>query len=148
MSETDVAPIGMLLLALGVVVWQARTLLLAKASAEWQLTRGRVLSAYLDESGPDEDGEVSHSAHVRYRYQVGRRHYVSTRLSYQPTHYLAFSSATALLDGIVLGREVDVYYDPRRPERAVLVPGSSTDNLVHLIVPALILLGMLWYLAK
>lgn len=146
MSESDWVPFLFLLAALALVAWQARSLMLAKASAEWRTTRGRVLSAYLDESNPDEDGEVSHSAHVRYRYHVGRRHYISTRLSYRPTRYLGFSDAAELLDGIVENREVEVYYDPQHPQRAVLVPGSSTANLVHLIIAALISLWALYYL--
>lgn len=146
MSGSDLGPALVLLIVLGLVAWQARALLLAKASAGWPRTRGRVLSAYLDETQPDEDGDVSHSAHVRYRYQVGRHHYTSTRLSYRPTRYLGFSDAAELLDGIVQGREVEVSYDPQRPQRAVLVPGSSTANLVHLLLAVLLSLWPLYYL--
>jgi hypothetical protein len=39
-----------------------------------------------------------------------------------------------------------VWYDPRKPDRSVLIPGSSTTNAVllciYLVVAAIVLFGM------
>jgi hypothetical protein len=141
-----------LAIAICLVIWQARKLLLAMASNEWKQTKGTVLKAYVDESATyDEDGigdDVTHSVHVRYTYKIGSRRFESTRLTYRPTFGLVFSEAVDLLHGITQGKEVDVFYDPRCPERAVLVPGSSTDNVVHLALSFVFLAVVLWQLLR
>jgi hypothetical protein len=45
-----------------------------------------------------------------------------------------------MLAGISQGRQVDAFYDPHRPSRAVLIRGISINNFVHLLL-AFALLG-------
>jgi hypothetical protein len=81
--------------------------------------------------------------HAHYRYKVGARWYHSRRLSYRATQWIRFGTALDMIHGMRAGREVDVFYDPRKPERAVLIPGSSTGNVVllgtYLVVASLFL---------
>lgn len=133
-----------LLFAAGLTLWQARKLSLALASTNWKQTKGKILKAYIDESA-DDDGGVTHSAKVHYSYKIGARVFESTCLTYRPSSGLVFSKALDLLQGITQGKEVDVFYDPRRPERAVLVRGSSTDNILHLIICFIFLAVALWH---
>ena len=127
-----------------IFLWPVRTVRLAMASSTWRPTKGLVLKSYLDESSPDDGGDVTHSAHVRYSYKIASNRYESTRLTYRPTSGLMFSDALSLLDGITQGREVAVFYNPRNPSRAVLVPGSSTDGVVHLGLSFVLFAVTLW----
>lgn len=79
-----------------------------------------------------DDTEGTHSIHARYRYKVGTRWYDGKRVGYGIASGLRFSEALDYLHGRRAGSEVDVYYDPEKPERAVLFPGSSTANAVLL----------------
>jgi hypothetical protein len=135
-----------LVLSAALLAWQVRELLLALASRHWPQVTGTVLKAWFDESVDRDDGRevVTHTANVVYRYRVGVRDYESARLSYQPTSGTVFGDVTALLRNVHAGREVDVYYDPRRPARAVLVPGSSTDNLLRVFAFAAFFGFMAW----
>ena len=76
-----------------IFLWQARNLRLAMASSNWKPTKGLVLKSYLDQSSPDEGGDVTHSAHVRYSYKIASNRYESSRLTYRPTSGLVFSDA-------------------------------------------------------
>ena len=79
-----------------------------------------------------DDAEGTHSIYARYRYKVGTRWYDGRRLSYGVTSRVRFNEALDLLHQLRSGGEVDVYYDPGKPQRAVLYPGSSAGNVVLL----------------
>lgn len=143
-----VAPL--LALAAGInLAWQVRGLSLAFASLRWHATRGTVLSCRVDDM-PFALGDIgaedgNHSAHVRYAYQVLGRAYASTRLTYRPTRWIVFEEAVDYLHGLRRGAEVDVRYDPRRPARAVLVPGPSDENIVRVVLALLAFGGTVWW---
>ena len=114
-------------------------MMLAAASNRWTRTRGLVLEAWFDESREAmgdsyDDNEIVHSANVRFSYRVGVRQHESTRLSYRPSSGPRFSDVVGLLRGVIKGKEVDVYYDPEKPERAVIVRGGSIDNVLRVAV--------------
>lgn len=137
----------LLLAGAGATAWQAGLLLLARASSDWHRTTGRVLNAYVGEGriwDADGDAEDTHSANVRYTYRVGRETFESSRLAYRSARGLSLSAAGELLRGISKGKDVDVYYDPKRPSRSVLIPGSSRDNVVHTSLAVLLLVFGLW----
>jgi hypothetical protein len=96
-------------------------------SRRWPSVRGKVQLARIvgglrmrDEDGQrDEYFEIE----VRYEYRVHGKDYVGTRYSFGGVQFSRYDDATAALRGITAGREVPVYYDPLRPERAVLRKG-------------------------
>jgi hypothetical protein len=96
-------------------------------SRRWPSVRGKVRSAQIVRglSPRDEDGQRDEyfDVEVEYEYRVRGKEYVSTRYSFDTGHYLRYDDAMSALRGIAAGREVAVYYDPLRPERAVLRRG-------------------------
>jgi hypothetical protein len=92
-----------------------------RKAGEWPSVTGRMLQARIVQSYlPDDDGTASYVVDVRYRYQVGGRIYEGTRYSFHDTAFSEYGDAIDALKGIAVGFDVPVYYDPERPERAVL----------------------------
>jgi hypothetical protein len=126
------------------VCWQAHRLRLGMASASWRAMPGRILQAWVDEAGNDDD-DLRYAPKVRYAYRVGTRQFESTTLSYQPTGALAFAHAVEGIREYCAGGEVTVYVDPRRHRRAVLRPGASVDNVVQLGIGLLVFGAAVWF---
>jgi hypothetical protein len=74
-------------------------------------------------------------SHLKYSYAVGQSTYVSTRFS---LHNLLVGNSSSelrdLLGGASQGDSVDVFYDPRKPSRGLLVRPGNTELAVILIV--------------
>lgn len=128
--------------------WHVRSLLLAFASRDWPVVRGQLLACYVDElpllPGEDRD-DGYHSANVRYAYKVRGTTYVSKRLSYRPTRWILFADALDYLHDLRTGAQVDVFYDPRHPGRAVLLPGPSDDNILRVAFALVLLAAAVWF---
>lgn len=127
-----------LLIAAGAAVMaglQARRIVLGRASLQWPTVEGTVLDARFDEKTlRDEDGgeTTAYSAHLHFQYFVKGRRYLSRHFTYRPVGSLGQRDAYALLQGLHRGKVVAVHYDPRRPGRAVVLPGIDSVNLWRL----------------
>lgn len=147
------ALVRLTVLATAVVLgWQLQCLRLAFASLRWKPVRARVLSCHVGElpgfilgdADFDARADGNHSANVRYAYKVLGTAFVCTRLSYRPTRWILFSEAIDYLQGLRSGIEVDAFYDPARPSRAVLVPGPSEENILRVAIALLAFAVALW----
>ena len=124
--------------------WHLRTLLLARASLEWPVVSGRVLAAFLDEVDSDRQGDRFYPR-VRYRYSVRGREYEGTRLWFRTLPSADYSASLALIRDIRAGQEVEIRFDPGRPERAVLIPGYDAYGVADVGAVALFLvLAFFW----
>jgi len=140
-----------ILACLVLAAWEAWKIHLGQASTTWERTTGVLAKVwvedapdlYLGENDPFGDHEGTHSVHAHYRYQVGTRWYTSKRLTYRMARWIRFGEALDMIEGLRVGREVEVWYDPEKPTRAVLIPGSSTGNIValalYLVVASILL---------
>lgn len=128
------------LLAFGVCLWELYKMFLGVASRGWKRTTCKILKAYVDEQRDRETGDIRYSTHVVYEYSVKGRTYQCRRLTFRATRGLVQSKALDMLRGITQRRQVDAFYDPRHPSRAVLIRGIAINNLVHLLL-ALAFLG-------
>jgi Protein of unknown function (DUF3592) len=128
------------LLAFGLCVWELYKMFFGVASRGWKRITCKILKAYVDEHHDRETDDIRYSAHVLYAYSVQGRTYQSRRLTFRATRGLVQPNALGLLRGITQGRQVDAFYDPRHPSRAVLIRGISINNFVHLLL-ALAFLG-------
>jgi hypothetical protein len=92
------------------------------------------------------DSEGRHSVFAHYTYAVDGRTFEGRRVSFRPMALLPLGEALELMHGLRKGSEVDVYYDPARPERAVMIPGSGTGNIVLLatLLVLAVLCGWAW----
>jgi hypothetical protein len=91
---------------------QGRRIVQGRASLQWPTVEGTVLDARFDEKTlRDEDGgeTTAYSAHLHFQYFVKGRRYLSRHFTYRPVRSLG-------------------HYDPQRPERAVVLPGTDSVN--------------------
>lgn len=118
--------------ALGKLLWHWRQYALGEASRRWCLTQGTVADIWFDvQEKTDSDGDhyVSTDAHLVYDYVVAGRRHRSRHFTYRPARGLGEREAYALLSGIRKGQTIEVRYDPKRPQRAVVLPGTDNRNL-------------------
>ena len=127
---TLIAVLAQLALA-GYELWRIH---MGLESKRWPQTTGKIGKAWQEDDFVRDigDEEGTHSVYARYRYRVDARWYDGRRLSYGVTSRVRFNEALDLLHQLRAGGEVDVYYDPGKPQRAVLYPGSSAGNVVLL----------------
>ncbi len=123
-----------------------RAFVLGRASLRWPHVQGTVVDLYFDESDLEGDDDVTFSAHLTFAYAVRGRPYRTTRFTYRQTRGLDQRGAYAMLRGLRRGQTVDVYHDPRHPERAVVLPGIDGNNVLRLWFWALALCASLGWL--
>ena len=124
---------------LALAAWEVWKIHMGLESRTWAHTTGVIAKVWVEDMPdlepdfmPLDDEEGTHSVHAHYRYRVGTRWYDSRRLTYRAARWIRFREALDMIDGLRVGREVEVWYDPEKPARAVLIPGSSTGNIVAL----------------
>ena len=129
------ALVGLLALA----AWEVRNIHYGLESHNWTHVVGVLSKVWVEdmpdlqlENDPFRDKECTHSVHARYAYRVGGRWYKARRVSYRATSWIRFREALDMIYGMRPGKEVDVWYDPEKPDRSVLIPGSSPANAVLL----------------
>ena len=115
-------------------------------SLHWSHTTGTLKRIWQESDIGDADSEGRHSVFAHYTYAVDGRAYEGRRVSYRTMALLPLGEALELMHGLRKGSEVDVYYDPARPERAVMIPGSGTGNIVLLatLLVLAVLCGWTW----
>jgi len=121
------------LLGAGLTIWLGwPKYQLAKASAAWPTTTGRIVTSRVDDAR-DSKGKRSYSASVNFTYNVLNHEYLSDQIwagggyssSSKPAHEQVVSRYP-------VGSEVPVYYDPQKPQQGILVPGLTWMNYVLL----------------
>ncbi len=118
-----------LVATLGMTFWHFAVFQRQQASFQWPTATGTILQSaqtYV------EAGNNSHyRADVVYQYEVKGTRYSSHRISLWSSD-LSYNDPKGFVTSHPAGSEAMVYYDPRRPENAVLVPGGDgqTDKLM------------------
>jgi Protein of unknown function (DUF3592) len=110
----QIAGIICIVIGLGFVLYLLWTLRHLHMSKRWSKTTGEVLESNLEE---DSDGWYPH---VRYEYTVGRKRYASERLYFYAVNGSTKRDAKKHLSPYAVGKTVPIYYDPVKPEEAVL----------------------------
>lgn len=144
----------MLIAAVVCLGWLLRRGWLANASRQWPQVAGRMLQSRVVEvpqlPGTDVHDDPVTQEHyrlqVRYTYAVGARRYQSRRIGWQLRFSrLSHEEAEAILHSLGERGEVAVYYDPRNPARAVLMPGASAGNVIGIAIACAVLV-LAWHL--
>ena len=96
-----------------------------RAAQDWPSTKGLVLVSEVR----DEGGESGWRARVVYRYEVGGRAYENSRIAVAvESGRQGFQAHQQLAARFPAGARVVVYYDPRNPSDAALVPGDPDSG--------------------
>ena len=104
----------------------------AKASADWPnvpgiLTRAEVLRNELGRFRAD----------VTYSYKVTNEAFTGTRIRASDGEYDNRDGAVQAIRGLIPNQQVQVYYNPADPRRAVLRPGVGFQEYALLFIPVL-----------
>lgn len=118
-------PLALLLVGILVTALGVRVAGDMRASRDWPSTAGTVEAA--DVTMRSEGNENKRfGAQVRYRYEVAGRAYTGERVSFESGLSPVRGLAEAAVARYAPGSTVRVFYDPARPDRAVLEPGGSS----------------------
>jgi hypothetical protein len=97
-------------------------ILRALRARRWQLTSGTILESNIERIGDDSgDAKLRYQLRVRYRYAAGGQEFTGDRLSFFGVNaqHSTRTLAAAHRNRISRGNEIDVWYDPADPSRAV-----------------------------
>lgn len=129
------AAVGFLLAGLAALVG---TVLVVRA------TQPRIDEAWASASWPTAQGEIVElrsgrniGTHLRYRYEVAGRTYESGRVRLVEKAWA--DNRKQVAERYPEGATVSVAYDPQRPERAVLEPGTSWPAVAKKYIAGLFL---------
>lgn len=135
---------GVLITGVGVffVIMGTREYLRGRASLSWPTVTGAILESEITSSthssGAGRTSRAgsrsrSHSASVRYVYEVGGQAYEGRRIDFM-TNSSGRSAAEAELVGLERGATVTVRYHPDDPSLAVLRPGNGPYDWIPPVV--------------
>jgi hypothetical protein len=121
---TTQAVVGMLLIVLGVVliVGVGSLYVMARGSARWSQTDGRVVSVSVTESVAGAAVSGGYRVFVEYEYEVDGRVLKGDRIQFGDSLFgwNTRSSRERNRPGFKVDQAVTVYYDPAHPERCTL----------------------------
>jgi hypothetical protein len=105
---------------------------LAVASARWAPVPGRVVRSWVEVVHDAES--TSYTPRVEYTYRVEGLIYGSTTMQLTGDARMYKRRATRVAAQYQPGEPVQVWHDPKRPERATLKTGGASGMLVGLVV--------------
>ena len=128
---------GIIFGAVGIAVtlWGVVVLKNAKASASWSSVQGEVTeSRVVSDTKRKSDGrrETYYRANVIYRYEIETTEYTCNKVSFGEVSTDRTSLAHEVVKRYPTGKEVQVYYDPKNPEKAVLETGVNLGSYAYL----------------
>ena len=126
-------PFLVVLILLGIVLvcWSIQELGKNRQIKEWPQVKGKITAAsfhinHRTVSGANE-GVRWYGPDVQYEYSVGLKKYTSRRLSFQDTDSKNVNDALQVMNKYRKQPDVNVYYNPKNPDEAVLRPERSVD---------------------
>ncbi len=131
---------GLLMLALGL-----RSRKKAEASKTWPATSGRIVRAEVRRvQFTDDDGSTCwrYCPFVEYEYRVGDQGYISHQISFAEKVFTNEAGAQKRIAQFPVGSEVMVYYNPEKPEKAVLERRAYNTSWFIAIGAVLLAMGL------
>ncbi len=125
---------GFIITSLLFVVWRSK---LASESRNWPTTEGTITSSFIFVSSTSKRGNSASSAHTYFKYTINDVDYGSEDIEYPlcgglfrdngDTQLDLYSSKRKRVDKYPAGTKVDVFYNPKKPEKSVLEPGPANS---------------------
>ena len=116
----------------------------AAGSKSWPWAMGELESAALRDvvyHGREVEGGADQASarvvNFRYRYQVKGENYTGTRVTFSDGVNKTGGALKKLQDQYQGKSKIKVFYNPRKPQQSVLVPGLSIFNFTPLITSSL-----------
>ena len=120
----------------------------AARSNRWPSVIGELDSSDLKEAvyrgrqiggGPDE--AAAWTVNFKYRYTVADKEYQGSRVTYSDSVNKTMRALRKLQDKYQGKAQIQVYYNPKNPNKSLLVPGLSLFNFTPLITSVLFVLA-------
>lgn len=108
-------------------LWQVNT---ASATDSWPTTSGTVLSSRVSVS--KSDNGTSYSPDISYSYEVNGFTYTADKVTFLSTG--GRDGAESIVARYPVNAAIDVYYNPLRPSKAVLIPGMDWSTYMFAII--------------
>jgi len=120
-----------------------------RASQAWPVATGTITKAVLEEHGSSDSAEYSVS--VLYEYEVNGVRYTGRRVGFGRRGYARKKNAQAQLDRYPLNSSVMVFFNPAKPEEAVLereAPFTTLYLIVGVVSLAFVVVMVLAILSR
>ena len=120
---------------LGIVINAVRQMSRAEASRNWFTTNGQVVYSSVHQ---ESDGPYSVPV-VKYRYRVEGQEYESSRIRFTWTGESTYPwTASKVVNKYSVSKTVRVYYNPKNPSVAVLIPGLVSRDYISAFIGLLV----------
>jgi len=115
----------LIVLGAGFSVWSWELIADARSSLGWPMTTGTVVQSEVASHDSHSDGKTTrmYTAEVHYSYSVNGVRHTSDRVTPGDSSTSRASSKQEIVGRYPAGARVPVYYDPDRPQSALLEPG-------------------------
>ena len=107
----------------------------AKKAGGWPSVQGKVIDAHLEESKSTDTEDftsVNYRPSVTYQFEVNGQTYKASKTGVIAVNYDQ-KTAQKKLDAFPVGSALTVYYNPEKPEDALLNPSKGTSNIFLII---------------
>jgi hypothetical protein len=133
--------IGYILLAIGglMSIFGIRHVITARASRSWPSTSGMISKSSVLTRTRDKSNVLDYYPEIEYQYLVEAKSYKGDE-RYAGSGSEIFSSemgAKQVIENYPVGSPVTVYFNPSRPQSAVLHPGNKSQGMKEVIRGAL-----------
>ena len=161
MDVNTIAPFFLIVVGLTMIYFFSKNIQESKESGTWPSIKGRITRSIIhseEVSFGDRDDSTNNytpDIDIEYEYEVNGESYTSQRIkiggvssSTQSTRIkganISVSNVGGLREKYPTGREVDVYYNPNNPKKAVLETGGS-QLVLGIVGLATFILGIFVY---
>jgi hypothetical protein len=119
------------------ILWGGYEIMAGYASKKWPSVEGKVTSSYVQKqvrSIKDSSKKPTYYPKVRYQYSVGGKTYTGDRIRFSGGEGgEKKSESQSVVDRYPSGQKVVVYYNPKHPERAVLLMGFTWKTFMPFV---------------
>jgi hypothetical protein len=134
LNQTQIASLILLGISTPLLIANIRYWMLADQSRRWPKVKGMVIEGF--------DFSISGALTFSYQYTVNGRMYSGKRPFFASSYKkLGREKTDELISKYAEGREIDVHYNPSKPEMSVLEPGRKDGLLTGIILLAIFFLA-------
>lgn len=146
LTANQVIPLIFIIIGVVLIFIYFRNRMLVQASQGWPAVQGEVVESWVSRrDSTDSDGDVSsrYYPEIRYRYQVMGHEHLGEKITFGPRYGGARSKAEKVAARYPAGTNVMVYYQPDRPDNAVLERSVPRMLLIYGVI--FILVGIFFF---
>ena len=133
--------VGLLITVIGIgfAIWGAMVLMEARSAANWPTTEGTILISKFDRNfntSSSGKGKWYYEIKIKYSYTVDSLEYESDRVDFKSATYQYKSEVipSTIARRYPVGKQVNVYYNPENPGKAVLETEITFMTYIGLLI--------------